>query len=84
MATLSKNGIEIARYEKHITESDGVVRSAYISLRSNGWILQKNAIKYLNGARHDWGWKRRSKAKQTSDLGAVDRYFGRLGYVRQP
>jgi len=73
MATLSKNGREVTRWERERqTPDDESVswRRTTLSERENGWILRKDdalfrATAYKGAYRHNWGWKRFCKRSRS-------------------
>lgn len=82
MATLSKNGTELARYVR-VMDCDTGVLTITLSVRSNNHVLRKNQIHRWDGTRHEYGWKRFVKLKHGVDMVKVQEYFENGGYERQ-
>ena len=87
MATLSKNGTEIARLIKHLPDSENTIHNVVrLSIRSNGYILQANyctfkADMYCGERRHTWGWKRYAKLKPQGNVERLIAQYVANGYA---
>lgn len=65
MAKLSAHGKELSRVEKMLPGNDRVAWKRHIiSIRSDGYLMIKRQIKFLNDGRlHDAGWHRLAKIR---------------------
>jgi hypothetical protein len=86
MATLSKNGTEVARLIKRLPDSDNTTDNIVrLSIRSNGYILKANyctfkADSFSSARRHTWGWKRYAKLKQGGNVERLIQQYIAIGY----
>ncbi len=75
MATLSKNGTELARVEKTIEHEsaegyDEKTTKIIISFRSTGMIMQRRVVTCANGHKPASPWRRWKQYKKGTDVSA--------------
>jgi hypothetical protein len=93
MARLKNNGFEIARFEK-VFPGDAELewRKRLVSLRSNGWIMKKEQVRFkaqepVEGScysrpayNRDWGWKKAFRVKEVLSLDEIVAVYANEGY----
>jgi hypothetical protein len=86
MATLSKNGTEVARLIKHLPDGENTTENVVrLSVRSNGYILKASYCTFKGDSfskprRHTWGWKRYAKLKEGGNVDRLIEQYIANGY----
>lgn len=89
MATLSKNGTEIARLIRHLPDTeDATDRVVRLSVRSNGYILKASYCTFklsqsFGPKRHTWGWKRFAKLKENGNVDRLIENYLQQGWQKE-